>query len=77
MVIPGFPTLADDGSNTIIRLFYLKYTIMKIQELMRAPTIRSVTTKSGSIDPRKAQRLQDPHGYFRNAKSAFLPKRNK
>ena len=50
---------------------------MKIQELLRAPTIRSVTTKSGNIDRRKAQRLQDPHGYFAKAKSAFLPARNK
>lgn len=46
---------------------------MKIQELLRAPTIRSVTTQSGSINRRKAQRLTDPQGYFRNAKSAFLP----
>jgi hypothetical protein len=50
---------------------------MKIHELLKAPTIRSVTTRSGQIDRRRAERVEDPRGYFAKASSPLMPKRKK
>ncbi len=54
----------------------LKY-MMKISELLKAPTIVSATTKSGEIDRAVADRIEDPRGYFKKSSSYYSKKRKK
>ena len=51
--------------------------LMKISELLKAPTIVSATTKSGEIDRKKADRIEDPRGYFSKASSYYSKKPSK
>jgi len=50
---------------------------MKISELLKAPTIVSTTLKSGEIDRKKADRIEDPRGYFSKASSYYSKKPSK
>ncbi len=45
---------------------------MRLHEIKSKPqTITSATSKSGMINRKKAAAAVDPHGYFKNTKSAF------
>lgn len=49
----------------------------KISFYENAPTIVSATTKSGEIDRGRADRIEDPRGYFKKSSSYYSKKRKR